>query len=352
MTKTFATTLEKIKGDAPTFASLDERAVEIGVVLPILGRLGWNIENISEIYPQRGLSDGTKVDYDLQIGGESRVLIEVKRWAHTLNDEDEAQLAGYCRLAKPKLAILTSGSTWRLCLPPTKSKSAPLRRFKELDITSMPSDKAERDLKQFLARDSLVNYNPTIAVARTLYKELESYKKFSATLIDSWNALANDKCAQASLVVEFMQSKGIPTNWENVMRFIESLTDPIVVVVPPTGNSSKKPASFTLLSSPAGKNKKNFILDVYKSWRNLLIAICIELNNRHPNVFRRKVLSMKHWFADAKDAKFSVEIGQLGLYVKKTGSSKDFRDACFDIVAKFDYPKGSLEIKDSSGAEL
>ena len=103
LTNTFHDTLASIKSQKSVFESLDERAVDIGVVLPLLKQVGWNTENVSEIYPQRGLADGSKVDYDLQIDGESRILIEVKRWIHTLDDDDEDQLKRYCQLAKPSL---------------------------------------------------------------------------------------------------------------------------------------------------------------------------------------------------------------------------------------------------------
>ena len=109
MTNTFETTLANITSQKSVFESSGEKAVEMFVVLPLLKQVGWNTENVSEVHPQRGLSDGGKVDFDLQIDGESRILIEVKRWGHDLNEEDESQLQAYCRSTRPKLAVLTSG---------------------------------------------------------------------------------------------------------------------------------------------------------------------------------------------------------------------------------------------------
>ena len=121
MTDTFEATLARIVSQKAIFEQRDERAVEIFVVLPLLRQVGWNTEDVLEIYPQHGLSDGSRVDYDLQIEGESRILIEVKSWGRKLNDGHEQQLARYCRLAKPSLAILTNGCNWRLYyLTPTQ----------------------------------------------------------------------------------------------------------------------------------------------------------------------------------------------------------------------------------------
>ncbi len=253
MSNTFTATLESIKSKESTFESLDERAVEIGVVLPMLRQVGWNTDNVSEIYPQRGLSDGSKVDYDLQIDGESLILIEVKRWGHILNDEDENQLAGYCRLARPKLAVLTSGRNWRLYLPPNKSKNAPLKRFGEIHITSMPSAIVESTFRQFLARNSIVDFKLALATARKLYKESESYREFKKTLTDAWNQTANDTDMLAKLVLEFTENKGIATSQQNIIRFLESLDKPLVNEIPTTVRSHKRPASFALLRSPTGK---------------------------------------------------------------------------------------------------
>ena len=138
MTNDFQTTLTNVKSQQPILEQQDERAVELFVVIPLLKQLGWDTSNPFEIYPQHRLSDGGKVDYDLQIDGESRILIEVKRWAHTLNDEDETQLLNYCQSSKPrpKLGVLTSGWDWKLYLAPTANRgpNSELKIFHEIDI--------------------------------------------------------------------------------------------------------------------------------------------------------------------------------------------------------------------------
>ena len=192
MTNTFYDTLASIKGKSSDFGTLDERAVEIGVVLPLLRQVGWDTDNVSEIYPQYGLADGSKVDYDLQIDGESRVLIEVKRWAHELNDGHEEQLADYCRLAKPKLAVLTSGRNWRLYLPPTRGKSTPLS-FSTLTSLQCNRRKQSDHFSIFLARNNMVGFGPTVAAAGRRYRESQAYLGFRKSFTEDWNRLSYDK---------------------------------------------------------------------------------------------------------------------------------------------------------------
>ena len=353
MTNTFEATIASLKSQESHFKQRDEHAVEIGVVLPLLRRVGWNTENISEIYPQRGLSDGSKVDFDLQINGESRIMIEVKKWGHELDDEDEEQLAGYCRdpKDKPKLAALTNGRNWRLYLPPTnRGKTPPVRWFHGVDITSVQPAKVESVFRQFLARDSMVDFGPTLKEARKLYVESRSFQRFKKALTEAWSELANDKATLAELVLHFADKRGIRASEDNVNRFLNSL-DWSLVNEAPKPNPGKMPASFALPASPTGKKKMSRQVTKSKGWNNCLLEICELMQSRYPESFRQNILSMTDRFAETENSKFSVPVGDVGIYAR-FGNAKEIREACYEIVTKFDYPRNSLVIRDSKGADL
>lgn len=232
MTNTFETTLANIISQKSDFESREEKAVEMCVVLPLLKQVGWNTENVSEIQPQQ-LVDGGKVDFDLQIDGESRILIEVKRWKHDLDDEDETQLEVYCQSTKPrpKLAVLTSGRVWRLYLPPTAAKGK-LRRFGELDVTANELTEIESTFMQFLGRDSMVDPEPTLREARGRHRKLQAFQKQKQSLTEAWNELADDKQKMAELVLVFAESKDIPITHDNVKTILDSLHGSLVNEVP------------------------------------------------------------------------------------------------------------------------
>ena len=97
MREAFQETLNDIKGQSDVLRDRDEKAVEFAVVLPLLQQLGWKTHVVTEVYPQRKLSNNQKPDFELQVNGESRVVIEVKKWAADLNQDNESQLQGYCR---------------------------------------------------------------------------------------------------------------------------------------------------------------------------------------------------------------------------------------------------------------
>ena len=351
MTNTFETTLANITSQKSVFESSGEKAVEMFVVLPLLKQVGWNTENVSEVHPQRGLSDGGKVDFDLQIDGESRILIEVKRWGHDLNEEDESQLQAYCRSTRPKLAVLTSGCVWRLYLAPTaaKGRNSVLKRFDEVDITAADLAEVESTLRQFLARDSMVDFKPTLSAAKDLYHKLQDYQDQRRLLTKEWNELANDKNKLAELVSGFAENKGIPT--DNVTRFLDSLHGSLVNEVP-TKVKPPRPDSFVLPVSPTGKKKMPHTVGKPRGWNQCLLEVCELMQNRHRESFRQNILSVPGWFSELEGGKFSIPVGNEGIYTRKENSAGKIREVCYEMVTKFGYPRDSLDIKDSKGAIL
>ena len=351
MIDSFEATLASIKTQESSFETQEERAVEIGAVLPLLRELGWNTENVTEVYPQHGLPGGSKVDYDLQIDGESRILIEVKRWTHTLDEEDEEQLANYCRLAKPTLAVLTSGCSWQLYLPPTRGKKSPLRRFHGIDITSASPTEVEGTFRRFLARDSMVNPALIIKEARKLQDEMEAYRTFKQRLTEAWSELASDDAKLAKLILEFAESNDIAASEDKVNRFLESIDSPLVNEVSTKTKPMPKPASFSLLANPNGKNKMLHQVRDRGSWNKFFLEFCELMKDRHREEFRQNVLSMTDWFSESEHSQFVLLVDE-GLFAKKSAVAKQIRDACYEIVTKFGYPKDSLEIKDSKDTIL
>ena len=49
MGEAFQETLDRIKSQSEVLGDLDEKAVEFGVILPLLQQLGWNIHDVTEV---------------------------------------------------------------------------------------------------------------------------------------------------------------------------------------------------------------------------------------------------------------------------------------------------------------
>ena len=128
MTTAFQEALAKVKDQQHIVKNSDERAVELGVLLPLLRNVGWDTEDLRQVYPQMGMSQDKRdsVDYALQIDGKSRAFIEVKQWGKVLRKDYEQRLRDYCiesrEKPKPEIAVLTNGLEWRLYLRPLSQR--------------------------------------------------------------------------------------------------------------------------------------------------------------------------------------------------------------------------------------
>ncbi|MYC30565.1 MAG: hypothetical protein F4X65_10835 [Chloroflexi bacterium] len=167
MLKTFAEMLKKIGSQANVLSELEERAVELGVVIPVLRQLGWDTDLVTEVFPQQTIrmvnnpGGYGQVDYALQIDRRLKVLLEIKRWSVELARAHQEQLNRYCTAASasahaPELAVLTNGRQWRLYRthwsridPPPIGEISEFLRF---DIINNDPLEVETHFRKYLER--------------------------------------------------------------------------------------------------------------------------------------------------------------------------------------------------------
>ena len=172
MSESFAGVLEKVEGQAGFLSKLDERAVELGVIIPVLRQLGWDTDLMTEVYPQQVIKIVSnaggygQVDYALQIDRKLKVLLEIKRWSVELVRGHEAQLNKYCTAAgayaaAPELAVLTNGRQWQFYRthwsrvdPPPIGK---ISEFLKFDIINDEPSVVECNFRKFLAREQFLD---------------------------------------------------------------------------------------------------------------------------------------------------------------------------------------------------
>ena len=342
---TFRDTLDSILSQRFLLNNLDERAVEIAVVLPLLSSIGWDTGNMAEVYPQSPVGGGGKVDYDLKVHGQSRVLVEVKSWRHPLNEGEEKQLEGYCRQAKPKLGVLTSGSRWMFYLPPTDGKDAKLRLFLDFDITSLDPLKVHENFENFLARGKFATETSTADVVREAKKLFKARQNLDAAfqrMTNAWNSLTGDP----QPLLAFIEAITDPSPDEDqVEQFLESVQSPLVnqaIISPPAPAQPAKPYSFTF----QGESE----ILVKSHWSRLLVELCLLVHKDHPDDFGKILLEMPDWFTESapQSGNWPKRIGDTGIYAHY-GAGNDIRDRCQVILGKFGYPSSALTIKLNSG---
>lgn len=93
--------------------ALTEEATKTAVVLPFIQTLGFDVFNLEEIVPEFiadvGIKKGERIDFAINIGGKTAVLIEVKPISMSLGSAQYSQLYRYFGTVEAKLAILING---------------------------------------------------------------------------------------------------------------------------------------------------------------------------------------------------------------------------------------------------
>lgn len=102
------------------FDDYNESQVSQQFVIPILEKLGWNIKNAKEVYPEFEVGEGKRADFVLQINKKTKVIIEVKKFNTDLDDAVEKQILTYARLiddennSSPFICFATNGGRWKV----------------------------------------------------------------------------------------------------------------------------------------------------------------------------------------------------------------------------------------------
>ena len=300
MSEILAELLSKIKSQQNSLQARDERAVELGVVIPLLRQLGWDTDNMSEIYPQKslfgtGYGEGNgKVDYALHTEGKCRVLMEVKRWSIALNYKHEEQLASYCHRLEsgPNLAVLTNGRHWKFFLPPLSRgkirQSSTIRKFLDIDIITNPQV-VESQFNRFLARSNLVKntIGKTQKDARALFQESRNAPAAESPSKDFQNEPRSVSSTSINLDAKTTRSAH---TWYEVIRIIGHL-----------------------------------------------------MLYRHPETCRERFLSLGKWFSVSQSEEFRQYLEVLDLYVK-LGSGSEGQQIISDVSAEFGYSPSAFTV--------
>ena len=146
--------------DKNHFSNYNESQVSQQFVIPILEKLGWNIKNAKEVYPEFEIGDGKRVDYalfnDENNNKKPKVIIEVKRINADLDNAVE-QLRNYANIIEdeqedPFVCVATNGINWRIYVYNPKNNS-------EIDLfLEITLDRPNKDyFISFLGKETINN---------------------------------------------------------------------------------------------------------------------------------------------------------------------------------------------------
>lgn len=337
-----------------------EEATKQGIILPILGRLEWDRDNIREVMPEYRVEKG-RVDYCLRVGHRSAVFLEAKRTDKDL-DRHQEQLLDYAFREGVELAVLTNGIVWWLYLPLLKG-SWEQRKFLTIDISQQEPPLAAEQFAGFLAR-SAVESGEAVQKAEALHKSREKNRLTKTTLPKAWRQLCEEPDELlADLLAEKVESLcGHQPTPDQVAGFLEAAvptlsppgekkprprrgkgpirdTKPGGQVRPRGEYAHKRPRAVTVLGAqfPA------------TTWKEVLVGVCREVAVRHPEEFER-VLEFRgrkrvYFSRDFRGMRSPLEIPGTRVFVETHLSASSIVKRCHQVLKLFGHGQESLNVQ-------
>ena len=298
----------------------NERAVEIKVILPLLGALGWDVHGAEVRYQYKvsGTRSRSQGVVDIALFGPRGALcfIEAKNTDERL-DNYVSQLLGYAFYEGVVLCALTNGREWWLYLPREGGKPE-TRKFAQLNLeTDTPDDLAEQ-MQLFLAKSNLESGKAERAGKERLLDKRER---------DVWKQMLErpHRGLVQTITDHIEQETGTRPSQSRVAALLSetSFDAPVLSSVSTLANKddaasrAKQGASDTASASggkrkvaPPTKVKGVRLWGDFKeanSWNSAYASLANELYKKHPDEFFQKVESLGRgskfpWFSYDKEA--------------------------------------------------
>jgi len=348
--------LSRVKrADVPLPA--DEAKTRQAIVLPILRRLGWDIENTEEVIPEYA-TRSRNVDFCLCCGKE-KVFLEVKKPAEEL-DKHEEQLLRYLLLESIDFAVLTNGKTWSFYLPRNKGQPAE-RKACTVDLLREEPADAARVLGDLLAREN-VHAGTALSAAELLLKGAEREEAVRQALPQAWEHLISrrDEVLVRVLNDAVEELVGCRAEPRLVLGFLAALSAP-----PPRASvgADRRAAArgIGVTSTPRRLmeclHKRPKALEfrgervAVRSWSDLLVELAGLIYALHQEDFSR-CLSLgrgKRTYFSKNSPDPSMHSPQSvpgsAYYVETYFSARETISMCGELLTHFGYDVGDLHVE-------
>ena len=366
MTDQLAELLAKLRDDISLRTSVEE-ATRQAAVLPILRRLGWNDEDLSEVAPEFSVEDG-RVDYCLKLSWKNAVFIEVKRTGESL-DSHQKQLLNYAFVGGVEQAVLTDGLVWWFYLPLNQG-SWEQRRFFTIDLKRQGPDAAASNFRRYLGRDA-VSAGSAHSDAEAVLRDEKRADAVREAMPRAWEQLLSgpDELL-ADLLAEAVEGlSGYSPDDESVAQFLATVASgstPVKQAPPPAPSGlssapppappavSSPPPSPTLLSSPyTGTKPDSYPLfgkeHSIKTWQAVLMGVYGEVYENHKEGFDR-VLQLKgtyrpYFSKDPNALKEPKAILDSGIHAETNLNANQIVQRCEAVLKLFGYDRDQLSIR-------
>lgn len=251
--------------------------VEQGVVLPLLGALGWPVFDPTIVVRHHRVGDRTVSCALLGRHAEPAVLVDIETPGTAVTPAGNGH-----RHAFERIRVATNGAQWALSFADA-NRSDPEEPFHSVDLRHSPGDEAARGLLRYLARDAIVT-GDALAAAATDQRIAQQSRRAVEALPEAWDQLV----AQPSeRLLDLLASQverlcGVSPARDATTRFLKTLAegtrhvDVDVLERPESPEPGPRPAT--------GRERFSFTLDGttrrFRSGRSLLAAVFVEFASR------------------------------------------------------------------------
>ncbi len=305
-----STHIEDIRAGIRTGRYGNEASVSQGIVLRLLGALGWPTYDTQVVCPEYVLG-GRRVDYALCHPASRPVaFVEVKQIGQS--DGAERQLFEYAFHKGVPLAILTDGQEWNFFLPAEQGDYSE-RRVYRLDLVERDIEECAARLERYLSHSRCAS-GAALQAAREDYGNVSRHRQMLATLPEAWSKLVTE---EDDLLIELIADKveslcGFKPDVDTVARFLrENVAIKSAAVSPANGAAQVRAARTAIASNgrplatavtecgaasqPAGIG---YTLDGQfspcRSGREVLVAVFEAFARRDPTFLERFAARPKH----------------------------------------------------------
>lgn len=213
--------VNRIKGRLETGSYPNEASVSHGIVMPLLGALGWDTSDPQLVMPEFTSGRG-RVDFAICSRADQPIaFIEVKGVGRSL--DGDRQLFEYAFHEGVPLCILTDGREWSFYLPSGQG-SYEDRRVYRLHIEERETDECVRILNRYLSF-SRIQSGEAVEDAQRDYRDASAKREAKRSIPLAWSELVTER---DDLLMELLADKteaksGFRPSVVEVEQFLDAL---------------------------------------------------------------------------------------------------------------------------------
>ncbi len=338
----------------------DESAIKQAMILRLLGALGWDPFDVSEVYPEYSLGRG-RVDYALMHEGKPKVFLEVKKPAESLEHHHE-QLLGYAFREGVPLAVLTNGVSWWFYRPLEEGRWED-RKFYTIDLLDQDVEDAAGMFEKLLSKDSVIS-GKSFRYAEEIYRSRKRMQVLRKALPEAWRRIIErpDEELVSLLADAVERMSGYRPDPDMVEVFLKRIAGHCSETTPniledegttdsPSGSTEAgrvPPDFFT------GKSIRAFTFRGKRvpvsSWKEFLVKVSGMLASAHGRDFER-VLGLRgrkrpYFSRSRRELRSPEPIGDTGIYVETNLSARSIVDIVRRMLKEFGYPEDAISVVD------